>query len=737
MALRDWSTDPATNGAYLFAENQAPSSVNNNARTLMSDVRAWYEAPGWTDLGHTPTRIDNDTFTVATDLTATYVAGRRLKFTGGATSYGTVSSSSYSVPTCTVNVTMDSGNLPNPLTTVALGYDLSTGAVQPYYRITAAEISAGVTPTNYQYEPGDIRRYGAVGDGSTSDYAAWVSAALVGGKIIVPENFNSAIASASLSSTGIALLSNTVIRGAGRDTSKITVTGATACNLFRTLNKQGITLEDVTLRQNGVNTSSVLGQFLYFEQSTAAVAVGGLVRVQNCRFENCKGDSWLGIYNDSTTHDLREVRINNCEFVSESGNARGPTNVGISSTLITLGDSAGASTRLITDVHIKNCTAYGEHVKTFVACWHNTSRVQIHDNILNNFHSNAAFSAEDVALYVLLAYKGVPGTSIAPDLIDISGNTVNGFVDAGVYVVAANRLTIRGNNFAGGIGTTDATLPKGAIAINECDHARCYKNDIDNCARGISGIVGTGDVFTFIDTVITSPPASAVSSKITAVSGATNGKLYIDGITIETGTTTVGMDFDFGSTFGLAVLDVRNFSVEGSTSSIRFRRSNSTVPAMDEIVFQNGSVRGGSTYGITFENYTDTDQRATFANITIADITSTAYGLGLDASVGLDVHDITFRDVGASAFALSMAGATGTLSGIRYQNVADADRIRNSGGVDLGQDTPTHSGNIGDFVQRVDTADHDGNNMTLVGWRNYNGSTGWRAQYVSSVTPAT
>ena len=44
------------------------------------------------------------------------------------------------------------------------------------YPKTAAETSAGVTPTNYAYEPGDIRRYGAVGDGSTDDSAA-VSAA--------------------------------------------------------------------------------------------------------------------------------------------------------------------------------------------------------------------------------------------------------------------------------------------------------------------------------------------------------------------------------------------------------------------------------------------------------------------------------------------------------------------------------------------------------------------------------
>lgn len=43
MAISDWSTDPASNGAILFAENQSPSSVNNNARQMMADIAAAYQ----------------------------------------------------------------------------------------------------------------------------------------------------------------------------------------------------------------------------------------------------------------------------------------------------------------------------------------------------------------------------------------------------------------------------------------------------------------------------------------------------------------------------------------------------------------------------------------------------------------------------------------------------------------------------------------------------------------------
>ena len=39
----------------------------------------------------------------------------------------------------------------------------------PCYLQTSAERNASVTPADYSYPPGDLRRYGAVGDGVTDD----------------------------------------------------------------------------------------------------------------------------------------------------------------------------------------------------------------------------------------------------------------------------------------------------------------------------------------------------------------------------------------------------------------------------------------------------------------------------------------------------------------------------------------------------------------------------------------
>lgn len=64
---------------------------------------------------------------------------------------------------------------------------LSQAVIGGYlYPTTAAETSAGVTPVNYAYEPGDVRRLGAAGDNSTDDSTAINNALLVGGTVRIP-----------------------------------------------------------------------------------------------------------------------------------------------------------------------------------------------------------------------------------------------------------------------------------------------------------------------------------------------------------------------------------------------------------------------------------------------------------------------------------------------------------------------------------------------------------------------
>lgn len=67
----------------------------------------------------------------------------------------------------------------------ALAYLTGLGQFLNYtFGRTAAEIAAGVTPTNYQYFPLDIRRYGAAVNNASDDTSAWTSALLVASQTV-------------------------------------------------------------------------------------------------------------------------------------------------------------------------------------------------------------------------------------------------------------------------------------------------------------------------------------------------------------------------------------------------------------------------------------------------------------------------------------------------------------------------------------------------------------------------
>lgn len=126
MAIKDWSTTPANNNFSVLSggcpENWAPSQVNNVLRIQMANHKTQWLDAEWFDHGDSGlSRASNTSFKITGDVTAEYLAGRRVKCNDATTLYGVVSSSSYLAPDTTVNVTMDSGTLSTSLTAVALG----------------------------------------------------------------------------------------------------------------------------------------------------------------------------------------------------------------------------------------------------------------------------------------------------------------------------------------------------------------------------------------------------------------------------------------------------------------------------------------------------------------------------------------------------------------------------------------------------------------------------------------
>ena len=78
-------------------------------------------------------------------------------------------------------LTFDADGKPTPA--VLADATMTQASIGTLYRPrSAAEIAAGVTPTDYYYDWGDVRRYGAVGDGVTDDTTAIQNAISVGSR---------------------------------------------------------------------------------------------------------------------------------------------------------------------------------------------------------------------------------------------------------------------------------------------------------------------------------------------------------------------------------------------------------------------------------------------------------------------------------------------------------------------------------------------------------------------------
>lgn len=105
--LRLWApetsaSENATAGGLNFAENQLPSTVNNSVRSMMGQLRDWYDPNevAWVEWSATCSVASQTTLKLVGDQTAHLPQGRRLRFRGGsAVRYATLLSASFTAET--------------------------------------------------------------------------------------------------------------------------------------------------------------------------------------------------------------------------------------------------------------------------------------------------------------------------------------------------------------------------------------------------------------------------------------------------------------------------------------------------------------------------------------------------------------------------------------------------------------------------------------------------------------
>ena len=227
--IKNYSTSAASNNNAPpdgWPEGQAPSTVNNTGRQMMADIRSFYEAPDYVDLGHTPTYASSASFRLSGDLTSYYSRNRPIYCTDTSSIYGYVISSTYSNPNTTITISPDSGFLTSALSAIAVSLN---DPAKPRTRLNNII---------------DVTGYGAIGDGTTDDTAAILKALVAlknyGGILYFPPGtyLVGTSATANVFAIDNTWLKSVVILGSGRKTSIIKC-NTKSYNLFYLANPGG------------------------------------------------------------------------------------------------------------------------------------------------------------------------------------------------------------------------------------------------------------------------------------------------------------------------------------------------------------------------------------------------------------------------------------------------------------------------------------------------------------------
>lgn len=608
------------------------------------------------------------------------------------------------------------------------------------YPQTAAENAASVIPTNYAVDNRPelrLSRYGAMLDNTTNDYAAWTKAIAVAsalGSACIVVDGASAIASASLGTTGLALPNNLTVRFTGR-TCGITITGSSACNLFVGTNAKGFRIHGGYITGHSQGTGLTDGQCVRFLQDTSAVAIGGDVEISNCRISNFKGDYWCYFLNTSATYAMSDIRVHHNHFVSVSGNSRVPGSIGAGAYCVVFQGASANTVGLVTDYHVHHNVADCDFIKGFGVNWQGTLRGQWDHNIVNRAGQTGA--ADDCAGYAFFAYDNSGGTGALPDYITFDNNICNTPRSCGLYVASGGHIFANAFTVVGQSDQVDTLLPKAAVAINGATLAVVTNTTAIDCYGG-----DTLYPFTAIDELISrgctvrSNVNNAFGVRVRNAALAGKGKyIEVSGANVvTTGTSTRGIWAQGTSALGLGRVIITNNNASGTFSCIEVSSISGTLDLQYLKISGNTVVGNSSASGVAVQNLTDSETRFHLgANTYTGSWATGAILCNLDATTGITIDEQEFEDGTGltTGFCISTTSTQGSFKRPVFNGVAAARRFRTTGSEELGVDAPTWTpastnGVNVENMNPADTTDPGGAAAIIAGY-NYTGA--WRAQY--------
>lgn len=398
-----------------------------------------------------------------------------------------------------------------------------------YYARTAAEIANSVMPVNYSYAPGDIRRYGATGNGTTDDSIAFANAALVSGTHPMQVPWTSG---GYKIVTPFSLPTNASVVGYGQAKPQLFATVA-GNHILSCVGGAEITISNIRFLGASASTLPSFGFGGFSTQSTGLVAIANCtdVRVTDCElntFYNCLSANgctrvWImrnytfnciytGILCGSTTRF--EIEFNDID--NNSAQAGAAVAYGVQVT----GNQAGSQPAQYNSVsfnrirNIPSWDAIGSHdidglrvigndirnIRHGIDIGH-LNNLNVVENLVigNNYiestgtdtYSGAGAEIGAILIAGFDATHRVLGVTVTGNLIRGFFN-VNGMVGAGngagcIGVIHTDDANVNGNVITGG-GTGNTPQSTGIFVTGTCNRLTIGNNSIEGQSYPRGGI---------------------------------------------------------------------------------------------------------------------------------------------------------------------------------------------------------------------------------------------------------
>lgn len=568
----------------------------------------------------------------------------------------------------------------------------------------------------------DIRTFGAVLDDATDNYAVLKNAlAYINtrgyGSLYVPGKL--AVASASWYAGGsitMTALGKVKIKGL-RGLSWVRITGTTPFTNGLVFQNCGpVHFRDIELVGNSLGGSGN-DRFFYFHMTGAATKPMDDLRIAGCRIRNFQTDMWLYYHNEAGTFPMR-AHITDNDFVSQAGNSYDPTNLGVSSDIITL---QGCSTGKVT-AQVHRNRADGNYVKKFLVCFHDTADVFATHNSLDNFGQSGANDSKGGRCFQVYNNSGND-----PQNININFNAARSPRNF-LYTAATSEVNCIGNFVTGQNDIIDASLPCGVFALNN-SYGNICDNEMRECFAGITATGATQESVILARNKFSSSVANAYAIRLPGniANDALQKFICADNDLLLTGTGSIGYKITGSGSGSNGFIQISGGRVAAGRSCIEASDGAGGGLVCTSLQVGGGIVLAGGCTSFLI-SVTSSTSPICLDGIVLnaAAIAAAANGLVATGSTNIDINDIVAKNKTSGAgVMLSVDGCRGRMRNVRRDNVADANFYTST---DFGHAKPTWSAAQGTIIQRFIPNEFGsaGSKYIVAEWCNVSGSTTWQ-----------